>query len=179
MVVWANTDAPSEAQIEQMLDKYYSISRSEANRDETEEIINRIMDEVIEVYTTATNRRERVSIGECINRIYTETADEDNEQSRPLDYPEIVAHKMAIAHCGIRVVDKVNVAIANDHHYIKRITGLDNGYNKLFRRHLGFLELSRQVGFPGNKNRRCSVFAGLIKKMEADMTDEERLGRLL
>lgn len=174
MVVWAGNDNPSDEQIENMLTKYYSYQPPEEHRDEAEEIIDRIMDEQIEIL--GDGMREKITIMECLNRIYNEHIDLETG-TRLLEESAINLYKQHVSRVGVRVLDDGNIAIVNNHHVIKRIIQCGNGYNKLLKRHPGFVEGQRNVYFYG-KSPRCTIISGVIKKKYADKTDDEKLGEL-
>jgi putative DNA primase/helicase len=155
MTIWTGTDNPTDEQIENMLKKYYSYQPADEHRDEAEEIIDRIMDETIEVIHDG--RREKITIMECLNRIYVSDFEE-------YDRSHIENYKMAAGRYGVRIQDESNIAIVNRHHEIMRIIGRGNGYNKILKRHIGFIEGQRNVHFFDGKTRRCTILRGLLNK---------------
>jgi DNA replication protein DnaC/uncharacterized Zn finger protein (UPF0148 family) len=174
MVVWTGTDNPSEEQIDNMLQRYYQYQPADDHRSEAEEIVDRLMDETIEVIQD--HKRERLTIMECLHRIYHGTKGENKEYVQ--EY-ELESYKSTIARYGIRLTDDYNLAIQNNHHMIKRIIDRGSGYSKILKRHHGFIEGQRNVYFYNGKSPRCTILRGVIKKKDEDMSMDEKLEGLI
>jgi hypothetical protein len=176
MVIWAGNENPTDKQIDNMLDKYYSYQAPDEHRNEPIELIDRLMDETIEILHEHT--REKITIMECLNRIYygyVKTGMGEKEISES----EIIQYKLHASRFGIRLVDDSNLAIVNNHHLIKKIIGRGPGYNKLLKRHFGFIEGQRNVHFyDGGKPKRCTILKGVIEKKESDLTIDDKLEKL-
>jgi len=176
MVIWAGNDNPTDKQIENMLDKYYSYQAPDEHRNESIELIDRLMDETIEILHEHT--REKITIMECLNRIYYGYIKTGMGQ-KEIPESDIMQYKLHASRFGIRLVDDSNLAIVNKHHLIMKIINRGPGYNKLFKRHFGFIEGQRNVHFyDGGKPKRCTILKGIIQKKESDLTDDEKLERL-
>jgi len=173
MVVWTYCDDPTDEQIGEMLDKYYQFQPVESHRNESEETVDRLMDEVIEVIHEH-NGREKRSIREILNSLYIGEV-EDPEQVRVLTVKEKAAYRQAVGRYGVKLTEEGNVAISNDNHMIKKILNVGTGYGKILKRHPDLIETSRNVSFPDKKQRRCTIINGIIKKKYEDMTDDEKL----
>lgn len=170
--IWSRVDDPTDEQIINLLNKYYEFQQPEDTRDESEEIIDRIMDETIEVLHK--NDREKITILECLQRINTE-----KNGDICLTDGEINDYKLCAARNGLRIIDCGNIAISNNHHIIKKIIGVSNGYSKIFRRHPGIIESQKLVHFyDGGKPKRCTVISGIIEENIKKMTEDEKLGGL-
>lgn len=162
MVIWTGTDNPSDEQIENMLDKYYSYQTPEEHRDEAKEIVDRILDEQIEIL--GDGAREKISIMECLNMIvigskYCGIGEAELSEITIMNYRQHVSRH------GIRIIDNNNIAIANKHHMIMKIIGMGNGYSKILRRHQGYVE-QKPVYFYDNKYRRCTILKGILETPE-------------
>jgi len=175
MVVWSSTDNPTDAQIESMLNKYYAFQPAEAHRDEAAEVVDRLLDEVIEVMHE--NTREKLTIMECLTRAVNMSYDQDG-QAIEVSPPRAAAYKQHVARYGLKIVDGDGLAIVNKHHQIQRITGLGDGYQRVLKRHRAWAEGSRQVMFPDGKNRRCTVLRGIVGGKHVP-TDDEQLEALM
>jgi adenosyl cobinamide kinase/adenosyl cobinamide phosphate guanylyltransferase len=175
MVVWSSTDSPTDAQIESMLNKYYAFQPAEEHRDEAAEVVDRLLDEVIEVMHE--NSREKLTIMECLTRAVMRVYDADGQRIE-VGPPRAAAYKQHVARYGLKIVDGDGLAIVNKHHQIQRITGLGDGYQRLLKRHRAWAEGSRQVMFPDGKNRRCTVLRGILAD-KIVLTDDERLEALM
>jgi hypothetical protein len=155
IIVWDGIENPTDEQLEKMLDKYFAYQPVEENRDDAEELIERLLDETIEVLDS--HERQKMTIMEALTKIY------ENE----LLEKEIQNIKLHVARCGIRIVDESNIAIANRHHIISKIINRGAGYNKIFKRHKGFVEGQRSVYFfDGGKPRRCTIIKNILQKKD-------------
>jgi 5S rRNA maturation endonuclease (ribonuclease M5) len=155
VIIWDGIEKPSDEQLEKMLDKYFAYQPVEENRDDAEELIERLLDETIEILDS--HERQKMTIMEALTKIY------ENE----LLEKEIQNIKLHVARYGIRIVDESNIAIANRHHVISKIINRGAGYNKIFKRHKGFVEGQRLVYFfDGGKPRRCTIIKNILQKKD-------------
>lgn len=179
MIVWAGADNPSDEQINDMLEKYYRYQPAEEHRNEAEEMVNRIMDEPIEILHD--NRREKLSILECLNRVYHEKSGMDEGGEMHLHSPaQLYQYRLALAMHGIKLTKDFHVAIQSNHHFISKITGHASGYSKIFKRHPGLVDSNRNEYFnDGRKPRRSCVLSGIIKRKPEHMTEDEKLGEVM
>ena len=173
MVIWTYTDNPSDAQIDKMLNKYYSFQPSEDHRDESSEIVDRLLSETIEIMHN--NVREKITIYECMYRLFSEEKPIGEDIYEVLTPKEINAYRQTAGRYGVRLWDRDKIAIQNRHHMIKKITGLSDGYSHILKRHPGIVDSNRVICFPDGKNQRCTVLKGLIEKKYEEKTDEEKL----
>jgi putative DNA primase/helicase len=172
MVVWCNTPEPTEEQINDMLDKYYQYQPMEENRSESEEYVDRIMQEIIEVIHE--NAREKITIQECCQRIYDRNYKNEDGQLEEISPKKAGEYARHIAMYGIKVIPGGGIHIANNNHMIQKITGLGAGYGKLFARHRGYQKYDKPVTYFG-KSHRGIMIMGLIEKQEKDKTEVEKL----
>lgn len=172
MVVWCNTIEPTEKQINEMLDKYYQYSPIEENRSESEEIIDRIMGEIIEIIYEGS--REKITIQECLQRMYDRHYKNEDGQIERIESKQVNEYARYLAMYGIKLIHPALVHIANNNHMIQKITGLGSGYSKLFMRHKNRVEYDKPVTYLG-KSHRGVLISGLITKQDKDKTDEEKL----
>ena len=172
MVIWCSTPEPTTEQIEDMLDKYYQYQPIEENRSESEEYVDRIMGEIIEVIHE--NAREKITIQDCCQRIYDRQYKNEDGQLEEISPKKAGEYARHIAMYGIKVIPGGGVHIANNNHMIQKITGLGAGYGKLFVRHRGCQKYDKPVTYFG-KSHRGVMIMGLIVKQEKDKTDDEKL----
>jgi energy-coupling factor transporter ATP-binding protein EcfA2 len=173
MVVWKGAADPSQEQLAEFYQKFYAHTPPEPVRDDAEELVNLILDQVVEVMHD--NGREKLSVAEALNRIHFREYD-TGDSARMLTPRDIKDLERAIGQMGIRVIDHDNVAIDNCHNRIRDIIQHGRGYAKIFRRHHGWIEAQRMVAFEG-RGRRCTVIAGLIGQ-ERDAKFDEQVGVL-
>lgn len=176
MVIWCSTPEPTTEQIEDMLDKYYQYQPIEENRSESEEYVDRIMGEIIEVIHE--NGREKITIQDCCQRIYDRNYKNEDGQLEEISPKKAGEYARHIAMYGIKVIPGGGVHIANNNHMIQKITGLGAGYGKLFARHRGCQKYDKPVTYFG-KSHRGVMIMGLIVKQERDKTEQEKLEGLM
>ncbi len=177
MVVWTGTDAPTDEQIADMLNKYYTFQPVEAHRDEAAELITRLLDESIEVLHDE-NRREKLILAEVLRRIYRGVIENEEGGYDNIPVHAIRSYKRAICAYGIQHYDCDKIAIAHGHHMIMRVLGVGKGYEKIFRRFKGYVE-TKNVSFTGDTTRRATILGGVLKKRRVDMTDDEKLAEVI
>jgi hypothetical protein len=154
-----------------MLSKYYKFQPAEEHRDEAAEFVDKIMEEQIEILHEG--RREKISMLEGINRVLYGVKGIEGDESF---YTEtmINEYRLALSRHGVRCdgkgIDPGCIAIANNHEKIKKITGYATGYNRIFQRHKCFLDGNKTVYFLGEKNKKATIFRGLIEKHERIIT---------
>ena len=176
IMIWKGMDNPSVEFITNFIGHVYKLQPPEETRNASEEIVDRLLDEVIEIIHSG--KREKITILEGLKRIKigVMVAEEENNMSSKM-IKETVA---TIARHGVKLV-KGEVAICTrDHHQVKRIIQKGNGYKKLLWRHKGIMSRSESVTFP-DKSRRCAVIGGLVV-LEDEVTEEkidEDLGNVL
>jgi len=177
LTVWKMIDKPTDAEIEGTLDEYYKFQPVEENRNETREIIDRLMDEVIEIIHE--HSREKITILECLTRIYRGTTESiDGLTDRPLEGFETRDYKQHLARYGVKLYSDDKIAIAGNHHMIKKILGVSEGYMKIFKRFSGYVE-SKTVAYSGDTSRYSVIIEGIIKKRDGELTDDEKLQRIM
>lgn len=174
-VIWNGLDNPDEKIIDETLDKYYDFQPAEEHRDESEEIINRLMEQQIEIL--GDGAREKITIMECINRIYIGEIEDHTESGgwRILTSQQKAIYRRHLSMYGMKVMDGGQLAIVNQHHEIKKIIGYDTGYAKLLRRYAGLVDPSKNVTYSDGKGKRSTILNGIIKKKESDKTEDEKL----
>lgn len=172
MVIWTGVDNPSDDQIDKMLDKYYSFQPPESHRDESSEIIDRLMDEVIEIIHDKT--REKITVLEGLTRVFRGMNTDDEFYSPD----QLKNYRQHLARIGIRLYEGDKIAIANNHHMIKKIINHGEGYAKIFKRHPGWIE-RKLVSFSGDKNRQATIISGIIVKQDDEKSDDEKLMEMI
>lgn len=158
IVVWCYTAKPSGKALDDFFLKFYEWKRPEERRNSSEEILQKILDEMIEVVID--NVREKLSISEILIRIICGK----KESGRGLEniYPdELVVYNNTLARHGIRVIDEDKIAIANNHDSISKIIKKSFGYSKYFKRNSNCVEVNKNVYFPGG-GRKSSIFKNII-----------------
>jgi len=167
IVVWGATDDPSDEQIEKTLTKYYAYQPPEEHRNEAEEIVDRLLDETVEVLHE--HSREKLSIAEALNKIHAHDTRTPREGESISGEISAKNYRDTLSRHGIRLTDGTCVAIRNNHHFIKRVIERGNGYSKILKRHPGCVDSQRNVYFyDTGKAAQCTIIKGLIGKGEFD-----------
>ncbi len=178
VVVWCDTPEPTDEMIHDMLDKYYSYAPPEEHRNEAEEAVSTLMDTMIEVLHD--HKREKLTIVECLNRIYRGQSGE-GEELQIYTPTEIANYKGVISRHGIRLVDNGNIAIRNGHPFLERHFGA-RGYGRILRRHPGIVSASENVHYSDvGKSVRSTVLSGILREKEPDEKKlfDDRLGDMI
>lgn len=164
-IIWKGLDDPDDELLNKMLDQYYSYQKIEEHRNEAAEIIDRILDEQIEILDDS--RREKLTVMECLTRINTGHRGEGIEAFL-LSENTVQNYRYHIARMGIRILENNEIAFVNNHHVIKKIIGYGSGYSKILKRHPGCAQEQKTVYFYDGKSRKCTIIKDLIAKVEKD-----------
>jgi len=169
MIVWSGIDSPTDAQINETLDKYYQFQPAEEHRDEAEEFVDRILGEHIEILHD--HNREKISIIECMNRVYNGRR-LDGDEATCLE-SEINSYRLTLSRHGIivksRSFEPGEIAIHNNHFFIKKLAGCGTGYHRIFNRHKGYV-ITKNIHFLDGKTYKATVLKGLLSKQDPPVT---------
>lgn len=181
ILIWKGIDNPTEEQSYEIVKDFYQGQKLEKKRDETEEMITRLLDQPVslpELKTTLTLRQMLICIREGkIIDLDEEMEQEGNSQDdKSLGYQstaysgafemtelqKIKAMKSAANRFGVGInpIHK-ELAIDNNNHEIRKILHVGKGYNKLLWRHPKLLEKSYNMKMAG-KSCRCTVIEGAL-----------------
>lgn len=176
IVVWCNNENPSDEEIENTLEAYYRYQPAEENRSESEEYVNRIMDEVVEIIFKSSGR-EKITLRECVNRIYHTVYENPDGQFEEISKSDLRDYIRYIGMYGLKLIgDKVH--IENDNHLIMKITGLGKGYGKLLSRHPRRIEHKDPVTYTGRGSKRGVLIAGLIDRTKEESKEISELSKV-
>jgi len=166
IVIWLNYDNFDIESITKLITDFYKVQQIESHRDESEEIISRLMDEQIDIIYE--NKREKLTIHECLHRLITKEKPGDT----CIATLELKSYEMHLSRFGLRLQDDNSIAIQNNHHMIKRIIGHGTGYAKILKRHKGCEDHNKTVYYYDGQSKKSTVIGGIIKRNE----DEGVLG---
>jgi hypothetical protein len=138
----------------------YAVAPPEARRDEVDELLDRILDERVQVEEPS---RGTMSLREILGVVRSgqiesaPTLYDQNDDTGTTDAaPKTISHLRAVAaRYGLAVSrDESLIFVAHNHHEIMRIAGLGRGYHRALARHRNIAEpsVSRWLG---GKSRRC------------------------
>jgi len=162
---------PEDEELRKFLAEIYKTEVEESRRNDAEEIVERILDEPVPVAgdRTKTYALRRILYGIKFSK-GPSTGEEGmlKNEMRFLTSTEIAAYKSTAIMYGLGIDLDGNLAIANEHHQIQRITGLGKGYKRFLWRHPCVVDRSKIINFMGlgDKPRRCTVFRGVIENDE-------------
>jgi 5S rRNA maturation endonuclease (ribonuclease M5) len=136
--------------IHRFLEKYYQTVGVEEDRNETEELMKKIFDEVVEV--SVGRERRKISIKESLDCLrnkdyslfypdlsfYTEQSAK-NAVKKTSDITAEKEIKRIIGHYGMSLQRDGNLALSKNSDKLKRILNREDGYSKIFHRHKNFV----------------------------------------
>lgn len=179
MIVWEDHRGDeSDEFLKEYVTLFYRDQTQEAKRDETEEMINRLLDETVIVgderkkfsfrfllkemrqYLT---ENEEIKIAKKNKRLYKEDGitpvrDEPRLTKQVYyDYKRVVEQHGLSAHKITK-----ELAIANNHHEIMKILGIGHGYNRQLERHKNTVFKNHSVNIDST-TKRATVIAGFLE----------------
>lgn len=165
-LIWKNVEDLDLSEYARGIDQIYDILPPEESRDETVELIDRLLDERIQIDAP---RREQISIREILTIIHSGIYKDFSDTYNGDGYDKYVTHedisylKNVVSRYGIGLIGKGSIAISTNHHEIMKILGKGRGYHKQLARHPNCIDKSRVV-YLANKSRRCVVFDGILEE---------------
>ena len=165
----------TESKIKEEIKTTYQFQPVEEGRDETDEIIERILDEVIMIPNT---RGEKDTIRNILSYIKSGNVPcRDNNDIReyiPATTTDMRTLKNLVESYGVGYnTEHSALMIANNHHIVKKIIGRGNGYHRQLWRHQNFLPgedgNKSKNGYIGGKTRRCTFIKGVIPEIGDDL----------
>jgi hypothetical protein len=162
LIIWKGIKNPDDKTIQEFVTKNYDMKKPEDDRDDTGEIIEKLMQHTVKVYG---DKVKEYSVRECLmilksNRIFT-GKDTDFGGYAELTDKQANDFKRAVNNIGISLDPDDNLAIANSHKEIKRITGRSNGYSRVLKRHESCIENNKNIHFLDGQ-RKCTVLENII-----------------
>jgi putative DNA primase/helicase len=159
-LIWRQYEITDQA-LREMLEMIYRVQPVEGHRDETAEIVDRILDERVMIENPI---RETVSIREILIAVMRgnfEASEDSDEYPAALTSKQISHIRNVAGRHGIGIVND-EIAIANNHHEIMRIINKGRGYQRVLWRHKNVIDRDRVIRLAG-KARRCTVIGGLLE----------------
>lgn len=176
LIVWKNrTDELDNPFLFEYVKEFYTGQTQEDSRDETEEMIVKILDHTTLVETVTKNKilmSYRELLGEM--KRYLDQKFDEKEYRLRLDAPQTIPmpvykeYKRIVEHAGLSVHQKEReLAIADGHEEIKKVLSLGHGYHLQLQRHKNVISKSRGVHFDGT-TKKCTIISGFL-----DLKEEE------
>lgn len=113
---------------------YYKEVGEIEERDEGDELLKKIFDEIVEVEVSRV--RKKISIRECIDSLFHNDFSVFETENLHAAEKEI---RRILGHYGIAYQKDRTLALSNNNDKIKKILGKEEGYAKLFQRHRLFM----------------------------------------
>lgn len=178
IIIWMDTVKPDDKQIDDMLTKYYDYHEPEEQRDDAEEFVDRILDEMVEVQVDY--GREKITLRECMNKVYQFHHAEDITINKDgMNEFNYKPYRDTAARYGLRIVDSEYLGICNNHHQIKRIHQCGMGYSKILKRHKDFKQKDRKLDLFDGKTRSLTVIGNIFFQKSEEQKFDEEVGRLI
>lgn len=157
-LVLKGTDNLEEDQIKNFIKLFYDMSPVEFQRDETDELLDRILDEKIIV-----DKPERLTLTlrEILKASYKGTISWTGFDGN-LNSNEIMYLKKTAGRYGLGCFEDGSIAVASNHHEIMKITGKGRGYQRQLYRHKDLIDKQKPVNLSG-KTRRCVIIGNVLK----------------
>jgi hypothetical protein len=160
IIVW-NQRYFSEEELDALIQQFYEWQPPEEAREETDEIIDRLLDEAVFL----PEMRETHTLREMCQRIRSGSGDVistgGSESRENLSKVQVINYRKSLGRYGLGVNGEGDLMIANNHHMIMRTTGKDKGYHKQLKRHPAKLSDNHVCSISG-KARRCVVISGSV-----------------
>jgi hypothetical protein len=150
-IIWKQNEL-TEEEIITFFNQIYDWQPPDETRDETEELFDRLLDEIIQ------EGKDKYTLRQVLQKCNLITSDDSFWRGVAGRY-------------GMGLTPDGDLAIAKNHHAISRIIERGRGYQRIFFRHPKLKERSRSVGI-GGKVRNCFV---LDRSIIADETEKEEI----
>lgn len=151
--------------VKEYLEAYYNKVEKEEERDEVNEMLILIFDEVIEI--DHDRSRKKLTIKECLNCLKNDKYPMFETQNTSPIAKETVRR---LSQFGLKLTKSNDLAIANKNKEISRIIGRDHGYNKFFKRHKLFID-EKNVNMSG-ETKMCVVISIFEDEELKDLVDQ-------
>lgn len=159
-IVWKNWHDVESGDITGAVKQYYDTAPPEIARNAAVEIVDRLLDETIEVLG---DRREKATIRQLL--LIIKNGEYDGEKYADA---EIRIYKRTLLRYGIKLqknidddgVENTAIAFANNHHEIKKILDVGTGYDKILARHPNWIE-KKPVSY--DVTRQATILGGLVE----------------
>lgn len=141
----------------------YNLAPPDAQRDANEEILDRLLDERVQVEKPDRGMMSLREILAVVRSGRITVASSIHPEGEPEEASAgVVKHlKDVAARYGLAVTKAGELAVAHNHHEIMRITGHSRGYHRALLRHAGMIDGSKTIWL-AEKSRRCVVIGGVF-----------------
>lgn len=166
LIIWKGYDNPSDEIIDTMIEKNYEMSEPEESRDETEEMINALLEYKVKVYLEKVKEFNVLEVLKIIQsgKMYTGN-DQDKDGMEDIGKETKQAFRRSVNNIGIGLSNGM-LAIRNKHAEIMKITGKTYGYSKLLKRHPWCVDHQKNVVFVDGSNKKSTVIKDILEESE-------------
>lgn len=171
--IWTDIDINDAETIKQKLTSLYKMQPLESSRDETDEMLDRIMDESVIVNGMSDVRTLREILISIYNaKELKKNTWNDSYSYQTMDAKDITRLRQIVHRFGIDVTSDSEIAISCNHHELMRILEKGYGYHLQLRRHKNMTDKAKSVYIAG-KTRRCVTIAYdfVLKEIEDTESD--------
>jgi len=149
LAVFEDNLEPDAEYLENYLQSFYGSAPIEKRQNENEELVDRILDEVIQI------DRDKYTLRDVLTAVTTGTLDGDL-------VPNTAKLRREAGNHGVGLSPEGHLAIAFNHHKIMRIIEKPKGYHHQLKRHPNYVT-QKQVGLGvGVKTSNCVIIEGVI-----------------
>jgi hypothetical protein len=159
-LIWQGRKKIEDEEAKGILSDLFSKVFQEHERNEVEEILDRLLDQSVFLSESKTTKTLREILNEL--RYEKHILLESNKDE----------YEKTIGHYGLKVDSNGYISIAINHHEIMKIIDRGIGYQRIFWRHPGLIERSKNVRIAG-KSRRCLILSGILEKDDSQEIQEE------
>ena len=150
-LIWKNQDTIDETEAQQIISEIFSTQEKAEKRDETEELLQRILAEPIYL----SEQKRTMSLIEILNNIKLDIAGDS----------DLKEYKRTAGIYGITVMKNGDVGFQIYNHKISAIIDRQRGYDKILRRHKKFIE-AKNCNIFGVGTHKCLIISGLLDNEE-------------
>lgn len=166
MVVWEDTTITDEEFLTTYVEEFYRNQPKPEKRDETSEMIERLLDQTIFIGDSREKTSLRMALTQMKKYYDSEHENWDYLKSdklevlKPLEFGVV---KKSVEHYGLTVSSKYReLAIAYPHEEIMKRLDVGHGYQKQFRRHKDVVEYGKGVRIDGT-TKNCVIIKGVLE----------------
>lgn len=177
MVVWEDlTYNITDEELTEYAECFYKNQTMEESRDETTEMIERLLDETILIG----RNKDRISFRKILvgMKLHLDMKAQTDKEKYSAEHEEKRAaapdadiykdYKTTIEHYGLSVhVEKRELAINQNHHEIMKILEIGRGYHRQLERHKSVI-LSQKDVWMDSTTKKCTVLSGFLNFEEEE-----------
>jgi hypothetical protein len=168
-MLWQDLGSMTDQQILNGVKAHFKMSRMSGPRDETGELVDRLLDEKVMVEL---DKRKYMTVAEILIAVHTGKVEAPKMDpfAGDLDDTNRLYLRNTAAVMGYAVTPEGMLAIATSHHEISKISGRSRGYHLQMQRHPGYIRTSFEK--MAGRIRECVVLKDVLDFGEEKIGDE-------